>query len=126
MNVTMKDNFAIRYWDNGTSLTPYIMWEAHDEGDEHPNAHRSAFSGVGTLEWISREQAATILNVTEDELTPGKKFQEAYAIAWNATHTEAETVSSGTASREARLSLWCTFLAIFLLCVTNPLKLALI
>ena len=84
------DDFVYRYWDNGSETMPFLYWETHDEGDLSPNAATSAHSAFGQLVWISTEDAAKILNMTTDELTP-EAFNDIYAETWIKSHEkEAE------------------------------------
>ena len=79
------DDFIYRFWDNGSEIMPFLYWETHDDGDLSPNAATSAHSAFGQLVWTSTEDAAKILNMTIDELTP-ETFGDIYAETWIKSH----------------------------------------
>jgi hypothetical protein len=51
---------------------PMLGWEPHDEGDMHPSAASSSWSGWGEITWMSIDEVAQLLNTTTDEFTPEK------------------------------------------------------
>ena len=55
------DDWVGRYWDDGSSTLPTLVWEGHDEGDTHPNSDTSAFSSRGTLTKITTKERLNIL-----------------------------------------------------------------
>ena len=79
------DDLVFRYWDDGSSTLPILGWEGHDEGDTHPNADTSAWSGTGTYTKITTEEAAKYLGMEVADMTPVTCSME-YKAAWNTTH----------------------------------------
>ena len=79
------DDLVWRYWDDGSSTLPLLGWEGHDEGDTHPNADTSAFSGMGAMTKITTEAAAELLGMEVADMTPATCSAD-YEAAWNATH----------------------------------------
>ena len=79
------DDFALRYFDDGRKTAPKIGWEGHDEGDMHPNAATSSWSGFGEMTWMSVEEVAQLFNTSTDEFTPDK-FKQVYFDAWIKSH----------------------------------------
>jgi hypothetical protein len=85
------DDYALRYWDDGSKTAPTIGWEGHDEGDMTPNAATSSLSNFGELIWVSVEEVAQLFNTSVDEFTP-EKFKQVYMNIWIKEHAvEAET-----------------------------------
>ena len=82
---TTHDDWVWRYWDDGTSTLQILGWEGHDEGDTHPNAETSAWSGSGTMTKVTTEAAAKLLGMDVDDMTPAICSTE-YEAAWNASH----------------------------------------
>merc|ERR1711865_973442 len=80
-----RDDWVYRYWDDGSSTLPIILWEGHDEGDTHPNTDTSAFSASGTLTKITTEAAAELLGMDVADMTLATCSME-YETAWNTTH----------------------------------------
>mgnify|MGYP005683346815 CR=1 FL=1 len=74
-----------RYWDDGSSTLPLLVWEGHDEGDTHPNSETSVWSSSGAFTKITTEAAAELLGMEVADMTPVICSTE-YAAAWNATH----------------------------------------
>jgi hypothetical protein len=64
------DDHVYRFWDDGSSTLPVIVWEGHAEGDAHPNADTSAWSSTGKFTKITAEAAANDLGMDESNLTP--------------------------------------------------------
>jgi len=87
-----KDDDTLRLWDDGLTVTNYIIWEGDDAGDQSDNAATSAFAGFGTHTWLTVDEAAVLLNVSVTELTPDK-FNDAYAAAWERTNPPAPAPS---------------------------------
>ena len=80
-----NDDLVFRYWDDGSSTLPTLVWEGHDEGDTHPNSDTSAFSAIGSYTKITTEAAAEMLGMGVADMTPATCSTE-YEAAWNATH----------------------------------------
>ena len=79
------DDAIFRFWDDGSATLPILGWEGHDEGDTHPNADTSAFSGMGAMTKITTEAAAELLGMEVADMTPATCSAD-YEAAWNATH----------------------------------------
>ncbi|KAL7549219.1 hypothetical protein ACHAWF_012487 [Thalassiosira exigua] len=97
------DSLSFHYWDDGRSTMPFIGWEVHDEGDDHPNAALTSFSAVGKLSWISAEEMGILLNSNSAEFTP-KAFDDIYAKVWTAHAPHAEAIEGGTSTSIATIS----------------------
>ena len=80
-----NDNNVWLFSDTGLSTMPVIGWETHDEGDVHPNADTSSWSGTGKATWVSTEEAARLLNKNANDFTP-EMFDEIYEEVWNDHH----------------------------------------
>ena len=78
-----SDNYVHRYYDDGRSNMPRIIWETHDEGDASPNSATSSLSGFGEYIWTPTEEVAKLFNTTVADLnfTP-ETFKEVYAEVW--------------------------------------------
>lgn len=94
VNHNNNDNAVMLFSDTGLSTMPRIAWETHDEGDLHPNADTSSWSGTGQVTWLSKEEAAALLNNDAADFTP-EKFVEIYEKVWNDHHAYAEPTSTG-------------------------------
>ena len=81
------DDFIVRFWEDGRKTMPMLGWEPHDEGDMHPSAASSSWSGWGEITWMSKDEVAQLLNTTTDEFTP-EKFKSVYRDAWIKDHEE--------------------------------------
>lgn len=115
------DDYTIRFWDDGTSVSNTLIWEGHDEGNPHDNAVTSAFTGTGTITWITATEAASILNVSAiDELTPSR-FHDAYETIWSknnaADDDDASSTSSDSSNSKANIAAasncWLTIVVLF-------------
>jgi hypothetical protein len=98
------DNWVARYWDDGTKTMPAIGWEGHDEGDMHPNAATSSWSGSGELTWMSVEEVAHLFNTTVHEFTPDT-FKQAYFDTWIKDHEKEEEAAEKNPNAEAELAI---------------------
>ncbi len=81
------DDWVYRYWDDGRTTTPMLVWEGHDEGDMSPNAATSSVSGFGEMTWMSVDEVAQLFNTTVDEFTP-EKFKQVHLKTWIKDHVE--------------------------------------
>ena len=96
------DNWIWRFWDDGRSSMVANGWEVMDEGDKSPNAVTSSWSSVAKHDWLTVDEAASLLNVDPSEFTP-EKFSKLYAQVWTQDHENALSISSPypDAAREA-------------------------
>jgi len=85
-----NDNNVWQFYDTGLSSMPYLGWETHDEGDDHPNAHTSSWSGTGQMKWLSAEEASlfVVTNYT------GENFDMIYEKVWNDEHVELGSIDT--------------------------------
>ena len=96
------DNNIWMHSDTGIPTMPAIGWEVNDEGDLHPNADSSSWSGAGQVTWVSKEEAALLLNNNATEYTP-ETFVEIYEKVWNDEHNAvaaAQQTASDVVSNE--------------------------
>jgi len=89
------DNNVFLFSDSGLPSMPIIAWETHDEGDLSPNADTSSWSGTGKATWVSKEEAANLLNANAADFTPAK-FVEIYEKVWNDQHEYIGTGGEST------------------------------
>ena len=76
------DNYVRVFWDDGRPTMAMNGWEAHDEGDDGPNADTSSWSNVATCRWLSVEQTASLLRVEPSALS-SDRFGDIYEQVWN-------------------------------------------
>jgi len=76
------DNYVRVFWDDGRPTMAMNGWEAHDEGDESPNADTSSWSNVATCRWLSVGQTASLLRVEPSALS-SDRFGDIYEQVWN-------------------------------------------
>ncbi|KAL7531387.1 hypothetical protein ACHAWF_003747 [Thalassiosira exigua] len=81
------DNWSRRFWDDGRLNMNGIMWETRDEGDLSPKAATSSFSSIFKIDWVTVDEAATLMRVNATDLTPNE-FEKLYANVWIKTHEE--------------------------------------
>jgi len=98
-NHNNDDNNVWLLSDTGLSTMPFLAWETHDEGDINPNADTSSWSGTGQITWVSKEEAAALLNNDATDFTP-ETFDDIYEKVWNDHHAYAESTSTGGESTE--------------------------
>lgn len=84
-------DYIYRMWDDGRPSMAALLWETHDEGDPHPGASTSAWSGVNEVGWMAANDASKLLNMSVTDLTP-ETFDEMYAKKWMESH-EGESVA---------------------------------
>ena len=89
------DNNVFLYSDSGLSTMPAIAWETHDAGDKSPNADTNSFAATGQVTWVSKEEAASLLNHNATEYTPAN-FDEIYEKVWNKHHAYAMALQQPT------------------------------
>ena len=88
----IDDDWTVRWWDSGLNTMPSLSWESHDEGDASSNALSSSFAGTGIISWLAVEEAASLLNVTVDQLTPDT-FGLTYKETWEFHHPSSSSSS---------------------------------
>ena len=82
-----NDHVVIRIVDDGRPKSQFILWEAHDAGDDiTPNA----VSVFAKVTWLTTEEASLELNVNATELSP-ERFTVVYAQVWTGEYKAAET-----------------------------------
>ena len=85
---------------DGRPTTSALSWEEHDEGDTHPNAATSSWSGATKSAWISVDEAASLLNNNAEDFTP-EKFTDIYTEVWSADPLQDEINIEDTNPRDA-------------------------
>jgi len=84
------ENMVTRFWDDGQTTMPLIMWVTHD-GVETTVAHQV----TGKFVWLSANEAARVIGVTATSLTP-ERFSDVYASVWNNLYNSKEPSSNST------------------------------
>ncbi|KAL7534576.1 hypothetical protein ACHAWF_004873 [Thalassiosira exigua] len=87
------DNYVTRFFDDGLSTMPHVSWEVHDEGDVHPKAPTSSWSGFGKISWLSADEAANLFNQSSAEFTP-ELFESVYREVWTANPPQAASLEA--------------------------------
>ena len=79
--LSVADDWQCSFWDDGRNRSAFLKGEGHNTYGNGVNA----FVARGVMEWISVDIAASVLNVTVEDLTPNK-FSQRYEELWNKKH----------------------------------------
>ena len=97
------DDWIFRFWDDGNTTLPILGWEAHDEGDTHPNSDTCAVAGSGTFTKITAEAAAKYIGMDVADMTPATCSQE-YKKVWEKSHALLDPIVVSVAALEEKVA----------------------
>ena len=115
---SVQADFVYRFWDDGRATMSSLVWEPNEEKDPEQGSVLSSFSGVVEFDWVTVEEAASILLCTTLEFTT-QNFQAIYEKVWllnapQAAAIERRATETATAPTETTLlTMMATILTTF-------------